>query len=187
MDTVAPCSADVKVMGQGDLDAIKHCKKFTGNVMIDDVHVPQLELSGVEEISGDLVIQGSTDLKVFSAPQLKTVKGELKVTNHTILEKVDLPALMEAKGLTLAILPALEKIQFPSGLTKIDDMRIEDTRAPGIDGFHPESMNSFTLTNNNYMKHFDFSSVKELKGSLYVIANGHALEFQVTAFRREKN
>ncbi|KAG0194829.1 hypothetical protein DFQ28_005042 [Apophysomyces sp. BC1034] len=170
-------------MGQGDLDTIKNCKKFSGNIMIDDVHVPQLELNGVEEISGDLIIQGSTDLRSFSAPQLRAVKGELKVTNHTILEKVDLPALMEAKGLTLAILPALEKIQFPAGLSKVEDMRIEDTRAPRIEGFHPESMNSFTLTNNNYMKHFDFSSVKELKGSMYVIANGHTLELQNATFR----
>ncbi|KAL0082830.1 hypothetical protein J3Q64DRAFT_1836485 [Phycomyces blakesleeanus] len=174
------CSGSIKPISQGDLEAIKNCKVFTGSILIDATQEAFLTLNGVEEITGDLIVQSSVDLKSFSAPQLKVVRGELKLQNHTILERADLPALVEAKGLTLAILPGLQIIQFPSGLNKVESVRIEDTRAPAVTGLGPETMDTFILTNNNYMRQFDLSTVKQMTGTLFITSNGQGLDFGAT-------
>ncbi|CAO3614048.1 unnamed protein product [Mucor hiemalis] len=134
-------------------------------------------MEGVEQLIGDLIMAGNTDLAMFSAPDLQKVDGQVKISNHTILNKVSFPKLTEANTFSMAVLPALEEISFPAGLAKVNDMRIEDTRAPKVDGFRPETLKSFTLLSNNYMKSFDFSSVKEVTNDILVLGNNHAMSF----------
>ncbi|GAN02944.1 GPI anchored cell surface ascospore wall assembly protein [Mucor ambiguus] len=126
----AGCEKNFKVMAQADLDSIKTCKIFKGTIDIDHMTATQLKMEGVEQLIGDLVMNGNVDLEKFSAPELQKVDGSIKIENHTILNKMEFPKLTEAKVFSLAVLPALEVINFPAGLTKVNSMRIEDTRAP---------------------------------------------------------
>lgn len=177
----AGCEKSVKVVTQGDLDAIKQCTVFKGTISMDNIAASELEMKGIEQLYGDLIMSGNLDMQTFSAPDLKKVQGQVKIMNHTILNKVNFPKLTEAKDFSYAVLPALEVINFPAGLTKVNNMRIEDTRAPKVDGFKPESLESFTLSSNNYMKSFDFSSVKEVTGDIFVLGNNKALVFNVSS------
>ncbi|RCI00350.1 hypothetical protein CU097_010718 [Rhizopus azygosporus] len=171
------CDKSLKVLNQLDLDGIKHCKDFQGTITIENMGpAASLNMEGVEHLMGDLLMSGNLELGAFSAPNLKTVDGQVKIENHTILSKVDFPQLTEVKGLTFSVLPALETINFPAGLTKVSNMRIEDTRAPKVDGFKPEIIGNFVLTNNNYMKSFDFSSVKQAD-ELLIVGNNHDMIF----------
>ncbi|KAI8343213.1 hypothetical protein BC941DRAFT_465379 [Chlamydoabsidia padenii] len=172
------CEKDLKVSTQSDLDSIKSCKLYTGTITIDSSSAGELALAGVEEINGGLLLSGNLDLRTFQAPDLAKVKGELRVVNHTVLGKLQLPKLVETNTLMLSVLPALEEIDFPAGLTKVDDAHIEDTHAPAVSGFKPEQIRSFTLISNNYLRQFDFSSVKDVLGSLHVASNGNGLDFQ---------
>ena len=169
-------------MAQADLDSIKSCAAFKGTITIDATSATKLEMEGVQRLVGDLILSGNVDLGSFRAPELQTVDGQIKITNHTVLSKVEFPKLTEAKSFSLAVLPALEVINFPAGLAKVDSMRIEDTRAPKVDGFKPEKLESFTLLSNNYMKSFDFSSVKEVTGDILVLGNNHAMSFNVSTY-----
>ncbi|OAC98479.1 hypothetical protein MUCCIDRAFT_130573, partial [Mucor lusitanicus CBS 277.49] len=166
------------VMAQADLDTIKTCKVFKGTIDIDHMTATQLKMEGVEQLIGDLVMNGNVDLEKFSAPELQKVDGAIKIENHTILSKVEFPKLTEANTFSMAVLPALEVISFPAGLTKVNSMRIEDTRAPKVDGFRPEAIDSFTLLSNNYMKSFDFNSVKEVTGEMLVLGNNKLMTFE---------
>jgi hypothetical protein len=175
----AGCERNMKAMNQADLDSLKSCNIVKGTITVDAISATQLKLEGVQELIGDLIMSGNLDLTSFSAPDLKRVTGQIKISNHTVLSKVDLPKLTEAKSFAVSVVPALEVISFPAGLTKVNSVRIEDTRAPKIDGFKPETLESFTLLSNNYLKSFDFSSVKEVTGDILVMGNNHALVFNV--------
>ncbi|CEP19907.1 hypothetical protein [Parasitella parasitica] len=174
----AGCEKNFKVMAQADLDTIKTCKIFKGTIDIDHMTATQLKMEGVEQLIGDLLLNGNVDLEKFSAPELQKVDGNIKIENHTILNKVEFPKLTEAKTFSMAVLPALEVISFPAGLSKVHSMRIEDTRAPKVDGFRPETLDSFTLLSNNYMKSFDFNSVKEVTGDMLVLGNNKLMTFE---------
>lgn len=176
----AGCEKDLKVVTQADFDSIKSCAIFKGTISIEHIAASQLKMEGVEQLIGDLIMAGNTDLAMFSAPDLQKVDGQVKISNHTILNKVSFPKLTEANTFSMAVLPALEEISFPAGLAKVNDMRIEDTRAPKVDGFRPETLKSFTLLSNNYMKSFDFSSVKEVTNDILVLGNNHAMSFNVS-------
>lgn len=173
------CEKNLKVTTQADLDSIKNCKAFKGNIDISQMPATQLKMEGIEQIVGDLTLKGNSDLQTFSAPDLQKVEGQIKIENHTVLSKADFPKLTESTYLSMSVLPALENINFPAGLTKVKSVRFEDTRAPKIDGFKPETIESFTLLSNNYMRSFDFNSVKEVTGDLLVLGNNHGMTFDV--------
>lgn len=161
------------------MDAIKGCKTFKGVIEINQINAATLKLEGVEQLLGDLILTGNADLQSFAAPDLQKVDGQFRIENHTILNKVDLPKLTEAKGMSMAVLPALEVINFPAGLSKVNILRIEDTRVPKVDGFKAETLESFSLLNNNYIKSFDFNSVREVTGDLLILGNNRGLSFEV--------
>ncbi|GAA5798146.1 hypothetical protein HPULCUR_003546 [Helicostylum pulchrum] len=171
------CEKNVKIVNQADLDAIKSCTIFKGVITIDTAPVAHLRMEGIQQLTGDLMMSGNVDMVSFSAPNLQKVDGHVKIINHTILNKLEFPLLTEVNGFHLAVLPALEKIGFPAGLTKVNSIRIEDTRAPSIDGFKPETVESFTLLSNKYMKSFDFTSVKDVTGDMLLLGNNPALVF----------
>ncbi|KAG2221232.1 hypothetical protein INT45_013943 [Circinella minor] len=173
------CGTDITGTGQGDLDAIKGCKQFHGTITMHQPPVHQLTLAGVEEIIGDVLITGSSSLRTLSAPNLKSVQGELRISEHTGLQQLDLPTLQETTGLTLSVLPELEKIDFPAGLSKVQDLTIQDTRATIIGGLKFDTLNKFTLTANTLMNSFDLQ-VKEISGELYVVGNGDHMEFKAS-------
>ncbi|KAG1473403.1 hypothetical protein G6F56_000969 [Rhizopus delemar] len=171
------CERTLKVLNQLDLDSIKHCKTFQGIITIDKMGTaPMLTMEGVENLKGDLLLSNNAELGGFSAPNLKTVEGQVKIENHTILKKVEFPQLTEVNSMTYSVLPALEVIQFPAGLTKVGSMKIEDTKAPKIDGFKPENIGTFVLAHNNYMQTFDFSSVKQAT-DMHVTGNNPEMVF----------
>lgn len=176
----AGCEKNIKIMSQADLDSIRTCKIFKGTIDIDHIAVAQLRMEGVEQLIGDLLLNGNVDLQTFSAPELQKVDGAIKIENHTILNKVEFPKLTEANTFSMIVLPALEVINFPAGLTKVNTLRIEDTRAPKIDGFRPETIDSFTLLSNKHMKTFDFNSVKEVTGDMLVFGNNNLMTFEVS-------
>ncbi|CDS05179.1 hypothetical protein LRAMOSA07708 [Lichtheimia ramosa] len=173
------CSTDITGSGQGDLDAIKGCKTYKGTITMEKPPVDQLTLEGVESIQGNLILRGSDTLTSFRAPQLKSVKGELSISQHTRLERLDLGALTEVQSLTLSVLPVLEKIDFTAGLSQVDDLRIEDTRASNIGGLKLDKLHSFALTENTLMKKFELSA-KEITGRLYVVGNNNEMEFDAS-------
>ncbi|KAI9304264.1 hypothetical protein BJ944DRAFT_240709 [Cunninghamella echinulata] len=172
------CNKDLKAVTQGDLDRLQGCQSYTGTISIESSGEQELKLSGVQEINGNLLLTSNTALRSFDAPQLSKVSGELRFVSQTVLGKLSLPNLVEVTTLNLQVLPALERIEFPAGLKRVQDAHIEDTRAPSVTGFQPERMHSFTLSSNNYMKQFDFSTVKEVQGALSVFTNGNSLEFK---------
>ncbi|KAI8090125.1 uncharacterized protein B0P05DRAFT_464170 [Gilbertella persicaria] len=174
------CEQNIKVIAQAHLDEIKSCKNFKGTIEINQMPEVNLRMEGVQELVGDLIITNNGALQSFTAPDLRKVDGTVRIENHTFLNKLDLPQLTEANAISLFVLPALEVIQFPAGLSKVNTMRIEDTHAPKVDGFKPETIESFTLTGNKLIKAFDFNSVKQVTGDLLIIGNSADLDFQAT-------
>ncbi|KAI9247173.1 hypothetical protein BDA99DRAFT_526294 [Phascolomyces articulosus] len=173
------CNTDITGTGQGDLDKIQGCKEYHGNIVMDNPPVDRLTLSGVEQIIGNVLIKSSGSLRSFSAPQLKSVQGALSIREHTGLQQLDLPALQQVTSLTLSVLPELENINFPAGLSSVQDLTIEDTRATAIGGLQLNTLNKFTLTQNTLMSVFEFPA-KEMTGELFVVGNGNNMEFKAT-------
>ncbi|KAI9321689.1 hypothetical protein BX666DRAFT_1904710 [Dichotomocladium elegans] len=170
------CAKDIMAGGQGDFDAIKSCKVYTGSITLEKPTMDQLVLEGVETIKGNLIIRGSETLTSIRAPQLKVVEGELVIGQNTHLERLELPSLTDAKSLTLAVLPNLEKIDFVAGLSNVQDLTIQDVRPAQIDGLKMETLHSFTLLENTLIKSFELQ-VKDISGKLAVLGNNHDMSF----------
>ncbi|CAO3593692.1 unnamed protein product [Absidia cylindrospora] len=173
------CHQDMLAKTQDDLDTLQGCGVYTGTLTIDGSGAETLALNGVTDmLEGTLILTNNNALHSFTAPGLTKVH-ELRVINHTLLAKLNLPLLIQADTLMLSVLPALQTLDFPATLSYADHVHIEDTRiAPHITGFKPEQLKSFVLVSNNYLQQFDASSINIIDGPLRVVSNGNALDFQ---------
>ncbi|KAI8071644.1 hypothetical protein BC940DRAFT_252364 [Gongronella butleri] len=173
----ADCNKDLSVFTQDDMATLKGCRAYNGTITVAYAKATDLSMDGIEEMTGNLIVRDSQALRSFKAPQLTKVVGDIKISNSTMLGKLLFPTLLDTKGLTMSVLPGLENIDFPAGLKNVENVHIEDTRAPTITGFQPETLKSFTLVSNQYMNKLDFNAVKEV-GKLEVASNGKALDFE---------
>lgn len=180
------CSQDIIGTGQGDLDAIKGCKQYQGTITVSNVSGSDLVLEGVETVTGSVIITDSSGLSRFSAPNLKSVSGELKITQHLGLVKLELPALSEVQRLTLRVLPEVEAIDFPAGLAKVNQVTIDDTPVATVNGLTFDTVGKLTLSQNTLMKRFELPASR-VSESLLVVGNSHELDFEVNLLTKNDN
>jgi hypothetical protein len=104
-------------------------------------------------------------------PDLKQVDGHITIEHNTGLSKLDVPQLQSAWGISLVVLPSLDAINFPAGLQYVDNFRVEDTKAPTINGLQSRAISNLVFTNNNFMPVLDLSSLEEITGEILVVGN----------------
>lgn len=160
------------------MDAIKGCKQYQGTITVSNAAGSELVLEGVETVTGSVIITDTSALSRFSAPNLKSVSGELKITQHLGLVKLELPALSEVQQLTLRVLPEVEAIDFPAGLAKVNQVTIDDTPVATVNGLTFDTVSKLTLSQNTLMKRFELPASR-VSESLLVVGNSNELDFEV--------
>ncbi|KAI8877029.1 hypothetical protein K501DRAFT_199109 [Backusella circina FSU 941] len=171
------CKTDLKVWSHEDLDSISGCTTFDGSILIEKTGNWDMQLHGVETVTGSIILRENVDLQVFSAPDLQSVHGDIHIEQNTALSVLDLPRLTDANAVSLIVVPSLDRIDFPAGLSHINSLRIEDSKAEVITGLTATALNSLILTNNNFMTRFEMPSVTKINGNLLVVGNNAQMVF----------
>ncbi|KAI8142767.1 hypothetical protein BJV82DRAFT_713880 [Fennellomyces sp. T-0311] len=183
----AGCSGDIKVTSQGDLDAIKSCKQYQGNIFIEGVGANRLDLKGVQSLTGDLIVKNNNALTSLDLDALKIVDGQLKLENNKILSKFLVTSLTGVRSFEAAVQPALSAIAFPAGLTQADRFMVSDTTATRIDGLKMQKVGNMIIDNNIYLKSVDLSNTTEIAGGLTVSANSPSLNLDLKSLSGVKD
>lgn len=173
------CQGDIKVKNQGDLDALRSCKNFIGNILIEDTPMTEVNINGVETLQGDLTIKSNEKLEKISL-SLQGVNGKLSMLNNKILTSLNMPQLAATRVFELSVHPALNEIKFPAGLSQVEQMTISDTTATKIEGLKMSGIKDMTITNNIYLKQLSIGNLTKITGSLIVSANSPSLVADVS-------
>ncbi|CAO3618153.1 unnamed protein product [Cunninghamella blakesleeana] len=168
------CQGDIKVKNQGDLDALRSCKNFVGNILIEETTMTEVNINGVETLQGDLTIKSNEGLEKISL-SFQGVNGKLSLINNKILTSLNMPQLSASRVFELAVHPALNEVKFPAGLSQIEQMTISDTTATKIEGLKMSGIKDMTITNNIYLKQLSIGNLTKITGSLTVSANAPSL------------
>lgn len=167
------CSSFLNATSQADLDKIASCGTFDASLSIStDAGV--LTLNGVQNITGSLSILSSVDLTSFSAPTLSQIGGTLDLEGLTILDTLSMPQLTDLGGIKLVTLPALEELQFNSGVQNARDILVSDTSLKSLEGLNLSSVDTLDVNNN---KNIDDISVAatEISGALNIAFNADSV------------
>ncbi|KAI9253982.1 hypothetical protein BDA99DRAFT_587214 [Phascolomyces articulosus] len=182
----ANCNGDIKVTSQGDLDAIKTCKKYQGGITIEGVGTNKLTLRGIQTLKGDLIVKDNNALQTLILENLQVIDGQLKMENNKILSKFEPKALSGVRSFEAAVQPALSSIVFPAGLSQSDRFVVSDTTTTRIDGLKMGKVSSMVIDNNIYLKSVGLNNLTEITGSLTVSANSPGLNLDIHSIKSIK-
>ncbi|KAI8989410.1 hypothetical protein BDB01DRAFT_718880 [Pilobolus umbonatus] len=175
----AACQGDYTVSNQQDLDKIRTCKNYSGNIRIENTAAPELKLNGVELLEGDLIVSNNDVLQTLSFPVLQGINGNLKLMNNKIMSRLDVSQLYALRTFDVSVHPALNEIKFSTGLSQADNINIADTTIARLDGFKIVTAREITITNNIYLKNLSFSNMTSV-GNMLISANSPTLNLELT-------
>lgn len=101
-----------------------------GLVLRDCPEFATLQLSALEELDGDLIIEACVGLSAIEADRVTMLRGQFRTTANDVLAEIRAPALRTV-GTTLAILsnPSIESLGFAS-LTQVgESLRVENNQS----------------------------------------------------------
>lgn len=174
----AACQGDISIVTQQDMNSIRNCKTYGGNIVIDNSGVPELTMYGVELIEGDLSVTNNNALQRLAMPKLQGINGVMKLANNKVLSTVDLKQLYALRALEVSVHPALNEIKFPAGLAQAEKISIADTTITKLDGLKLSSVKEVEVTNNIYLKNLAFNNMTSI-GTILVSANSPSMHLDV--------
>lgn len=164
------CSSSINATSQSDLDAISSCDEFKASINIKNSDANTLTLNGVKNITGSLTVNNCTNLGSFSAPSLQKISDLLDLESLTILETLSMPQLTDLGGIKLVTLPALEELQFNTGVQNAKDIFISDTQLKSLEGLNLSTVNNFNINNNKNIDEIEVGAT-QIAGSLDIAYN----------------
>lgn len=178
MNVDAACQGDMTITSQNDMDQIRNCKTYSGNILIDNTAASDLRMNGVELLEGDLMVTNNNGLQGFGLPKLQGINGQLKFANNKLLSSIDVKQLYAIRSLEVSVHPALNELKFAAGLSQAEKIIIADTTCTRIDGFKMTTSKDIEISNNIYLKSLSFANMSSV-GNILISANSPALILDV--------
>jgi hypothetical protein len=150
-----PCNAkSTEIQSDGDAQKLSSCSTVKGNIIVGE-DVTQFQLSGVQGIEGDLVIEKATKLTSIDMPSVRFINGNFKLTELTILKSLSAPQLGKVGSIEWVTLPALQALTFTKTVTEADNVLISDTQLGSLEGINLKSVGTFDINNNKQLRNVE--------------------------------
>lgn len=159
------------LQSQGDADNIGSCTTFSGSIAIaTDVSV-QMNIDGIQVITGDLVADNTVNLPALEANDLESIGGTFALTNMTLLTSLSFPQLSTVNTIQWVTLPRLNSLSFNNGVTKANSVNIFDSQLGSLEGLTLNTVSEMYISNNNQLQMINLP-VKTISTAFHVEFNG---------------
>ncbi|EPX74893.1 cell wall protein Ecm33 [Schizosaccharomyces octosporus yFS286] len=171
------CSGNKNVTAQSDLDNLNSCSKLDGSLYVDSLNsgISVLNVDGIKQITGDVVVSNSPHLETLNFQDLETVGGKFNIHDMIRLNSLPAPKLNEVGSLDLKVLPNLEELQFNNGIKKAGSIEIVNTQLKSIRGIDITTIGTFNINNNKYIESIDMPQL-ETAQSINIAANAKKVD-----------
>lgn len=177
---IAQCSTSgtTTISVSAEASALASCTTYSGSVAIPTgLGVPkdsdghqQLQIDGVRKITGNLTVTNNPDLTSLQFGSLQSISG-FELGSLERLALLSLPQLTTVDALNFTALPALQTLEFGSGITKARSILITNTGLATLNGIENlQDVDLFNVNNNPALQNISLQ-VKSIKGSLDIEAN----------------
>lgn len=166
------------VNSQADASKLASCKIVKGNLIIGSESGASIDISGPEQITGDLRVEKNEQITTLMSTTLQTVGGQFKLNKVTGLNTVDFGKLTTVQSIYWVAATRLDTVTL-GPLTKAETIRVSDTFLSSLDGFALKSVGSFNIDNNRRLQKYT-SQLTDLSDELVIQANGIDLEVDLS-------
>jgi len=176
----AACSvtATTTIQNAGDASAIATCSTFSGNIAIATGTTDDISLNGVKKIDGNLVATNNSDMRQISASDLEELDGEMQLDGLTRLYAVNFPKLKSIDSIKWNALPNLQEIGFTAEVTKANKVDIQNTALRSLKGINIEEVDTVFIANNGYIDEISMQ-LGNVSTSLTLADNNEAVKVEL--------
>ena len=189
--TAAQCSnsGTLTVTATADATALASCTTYTGSVSVpSSVSFPagsdghqSLSIDGVKRITGNLTVTGAINLAGLSLGSLQQLGG-FELGGLTVLSTLSAPQLIRVDTLNFTALPALQQLDFGTGLKQASSVLITNTGLSSLGGISSlQQVDVFNINNNQALTNITLN-VTTIKKSLDIEANDGFISGLSTSF-----
>lgn len=159
--------------------SLSSCTTYSGSILISADAPATLELTGITEITGDLILENNGAITSFSSDSITTISGSFTLTNLTALSNLEFSALTTVGEIDWTALTAISELNFGDvGITSATTVTISDTFLSSLDGIDLETAETVNINNNGRLTTWD-SKLTNLSDLLNIQANGQDLSISL--------
>lgn len=169
------CSqGDYHINDVAELEKLYECDDIIGSVHISNFSGPTIDTGNIKTISGDLTVTNAPNLVRIHIPNLAVIGGSFSLKELTSLTAVHAPKLNHVGTIDWRVLPILSTVSFESGIKKVTSITISDTSLIGFSGFDVENLKVLNLNNNRFLESIN-SNVKGIEERLSISGNARGV------------
>ncbi|EAT87711.2 hypothetical protein SNOG_05320 [Parastagonospora nodorum SN15] len=172
-------SGTTTVQNQGDATAIASCSTFSGSIAIATGTTDDISISGVKFLNGNLVGAPNSAIKRISASDLEELNGEMNLDGLTRLNAVDFPKLKKVDSIKWNALPNLQNIGFTASVEEAKKIDIQNTALRSLQGINIEQATTLKIANNGYINEIKMQ-LGNVSNSLDFSDNNKAVKIELT-------
>ena len=181
------CSfSDFTATASSQVSQVAACETAAGNIVINGDAFGSVELTGLQQLYGDLAIRNVTKAQTINAPTLQLVSGDFEVNACTVLSNLNLAQLTTVGTLELNALPALESTGLSAGLTSAESIIVSDTGLNHLTGINVYQLKVFNVNNNNDIDSID-SGLQEVTDTIDISYNAEKVDVNLDQLTSAKN
>lgn len=170
------CSqATATINSAADATALADCSTISGAVLIGTAASGTIDISGPQQITGDLIVENAGALTTLSSSSIGTIGGQFLLNNLTILSTLQFTDLVSVGSISWTALPALPQLTFTAVVKKAASVLITNTFLSTLDGINLDTVATLDINNNNRLKTFS-TQVANITQLLNVASNGMDLD-----------
>jgi hypothetical protein len=162
------------VNSQSDLTNLQDCTTFTGDLVISSTASGILTLTGIGQIVGSLIANGSAGLTSLVAPTLNSISQEFNLVGLTTLTNLQFTELTSVDSIVWNNLPALSALTFPAVVTQASNVNIQDTQLTSLTGINLNTVDTMLISNNRFLTSIS-TGITNVTTSLEIDSNGLSL------------
>ncbi|OQD77114.1 hypothetical protein PENDEC_c003G04846 [Penicillium decumbens] len=170
---------DVTIETQSDADALTSCSTLSGDVKIDSSFGGDLTINGVQKITGSITANNATQLTGIIAPEVASVGNGFSLKECTRLTQLNFAELTSVGEINWEALPALQSLNFESGVTEAGDVLITNTGLQNLNGISLKTVGKFQITDNTNMKQININNLQNATDLVNFAGNWNKLEIDL--------
>ncbi|KAK5167916.1 hypothetical protein LTR04_006933 [Oleoguttula sp. CCFEE 6159] len=148
-------AATTTVRHSADALALAGCKTYTGTIAIATDSAATVDLDGVQELHGSLIVANNTGLNTLSASSLQSISDTLMFSNLSIFNNMTFPSLRSINTLILSRVPSPNIVNlYPTGAPSVINLQVTNTYLEGLSSFSLQTsqLQTLVIVNNSYLE-----------------------------------
>ncbi|OMJ26604.1 Protein ecm33 [Smittium culicis] len=164
------CKGDFAIGNQQDVDRIAKCTQYVGDITVNQYKNVEIDLDKLQELSGNLYVSNSFNLRSLSLNNLVSIKGDMVIEDNVQLLALGIPLLNRVQKFRIVNAPNLQTLN-SQAINFASKVEITQTSISELRSLAFKNITSVEINSNLNLKYIEMTNLAENSGYFNIIDN----------------